>query len=108
MHYIKSKLQTLMTATFYITDSLSRLVVFDKVHKTQFVFWVVAPCSLVEVYQRFRGPCCLHHQGDDNQKTAIFVLTAVRASSPTKIQFDLHAALEITSGQLGQERISPD
>jgi hypothetical protein len=28
------------------------------------VFWVVAPCSLVEVYQRFRGPSCLHHQGD--------------------------------------------
>jgi hypothetical protein len=27
-------------------------------------FWVVAPCSLVEVYQRFRGPCCLHHQSD--------------------------------------------
>jgi hypothetical protein len=23
------------------------------------VFWVVAPCSLVEVYQRFRGACCL-------------------------------------------------
>jgi hypothetical protein len=21
------------------------------------VFWVVAPCSLVQVYQRFRGPC---------------------------------------------------
>jgi hypothetical protein len=29
------------------------------------VFWVVAPCSLVEDYQRFRGPCCLHHQGDE-------------------------------------------
>jgi hypothetical protein len=29
------------------------------------VFWVVAPCSLVEVYQRFSGPCCLHHQGDE-------------------------------------------
>jgi hypothetical protein len=29
------------------------------------VFWVVAPCSLVEVYQSFRGPCCLHHQGDN-------------------------------------------
>jgi hypothetical protein len=28
------------------------------------VFWVVALCNLVEVYQRFRGPCCLHHQGD--------------------------------------------
>jgi hypothetical protein len=30
------------------------------------VFWVVAPYNLVEVYQRFRGPCCLHHQGDDD------------------------------------------
>jgi hypothetical protein len=30
------------------------------------VFWVVAPCSLVEVYQRFRGPCFLHHQGDES------------------------------------------
>jgi hypothetical protein len=27
------------------------------------VFWVVAPCSQVEVYHRLRGPCCLHHQG---------------------------------------------
>jgi hypothetical protein len=25
------------------------------------VFWVVPSCSLVEVYQRFRGPCCLYH-----------------------------------------------
>jgi hypothetical protein len=23
------------------------------------VFWVVAPSSLVEVYQRFRGACCI-------------------------------------------------
>jgi hypothetical protein len=29
------------------------------------VFWVVAPCGLVEVNQRFRVPCCLHHQGDE-------------------------------------------
>jgi hypothetical protein len=28
------------------------------------VFWVAAQCSLVEVYQRFRSVCCLHHQGD--------------------------------------------
>jgi hypothetical protein len=40
------------------------------------VFWVVAPCSLIEVYQRFRGPCCLHHQGPaTTQKTAIFKIT---------------------------------
>jgi hypothetical protein len=25
-------------------------------------FRVVVPCILVEVYQHFRGPCCLHHQ----------------------------------------------
>jgi hypothetical protein len=30
------------------------------------VFWVVAPCSLVEVNQCFRGGCCLYHQGDDH------------------------------------------
>jgi hypothetical protein len=28
------------------------------------VFCVVTPCSLVEVYRRFRGASCLHHQMD--------------------------------------------
>jgi hypothetical protein len=28
------------------------------------VFWVVTPCNLVEIYRRFRGTCCPHHQGD--------------------------------------------
>jgi hypothetical protein len=28
----------------------------------------VAPCSLVEVYQRFRTLYCLHHQGDDGDR----------------------------------------
>jgi hypothetical protein len=32
------------------------------------VFWVVAPCSVVEVYQRFRDAYCLHHQGDDGAR----------------------------------------
>jgi hypothetical protein len=31
------------------------------------VFWVVVPCSLVEIYHRFRGLCCLHHQGDHDR-----------------------------------------
>jgi hypothetical protein len=30
------------------------------------VFWVAAPCSLVEVYQSFRGPCNLHHYDYDD------------------------------------------
>jgi hypothetical protein len=29
------------------------------------VFWVVAPCSLVEIDRRFRDAYCLHHQGND-------------------------------------------
>jgi hypothetical protein len=29
------------------------------------VFWVVAPYTLVESYQRFGGACCRHHQGDE-------------------------------------------
>jgi hypothetical protein len=26
------------------------------------VFWVVAPCGLVEIHWHFRGACCLNHQ----------------------------------------------
>jgi hypothetical protein len=33
--------------------------------KKMAVFWVVAPCSLVETYRRFRGACCLHNQEID-------------------------------------------
>jgi len=28
------------------------------------IFWVIRPCSVVVGYQRFRGPCCLHLQGE--------------------------------------------
>jgi hypothetical protein len=59
------------------------------------VFWVAAPCSLVEVYQRFGGPCCLHHQDDVGskllhsatiQKTAIFIIAAMRTSNPNLLR----------------------
>jgi hypothetical protein len=36
--------------------------------KKMAVFCVVAPCRLVNVYQRLRGTCCLHLQGDGNSK----------------------------------------
>jgi hypothetical protein len=29
------------------------------------VLWDVAPCSLVEVYRRFKDDCCLHRLGDE-------------------------------------------
>jgi hypothetical protein len=41
------------------------------------VFWVVAPCSLVEVYGRFRGPCCLHHKGDKSSSGYLLGCCAV-------------------------------
>jgi hypothetical protein len=34
------------------------------------VFWVVALCSLVEVYRRFRGFCCLHNRPHDGRQQA--------------------------------------
>jgi hypothetical protein len=42
------------------------------------VLWVVAPCNLVEVYQLFRGPCCLHHQG--NEALITLMMEAARTS----------------------------
>jgi hypothetical protein len=33
-------------------------------------FLDVASCSLVEVDRRFRGECCLHHQGDDQSTSS--------------------------------------
>jgi hypothetical protein len=41
------------------------------------VFWVLVPCSLVEVYQRFRGPCFLHHQGDVLEVLAASIIRAI-------------------------------
>jgi len=46
------------------------------------VFWVVTPCSVVVVYQRFGGPCCLHLQGDvagmgNNGQFTIYIFSFV-------------------------------
>jgi hypothetical protein len=49
------------------------------------IFWFVVPCSLVEAYQHFRGAFCLHHQNTATQKTAIFILAAVRTSNLTTL-----------------------
>jgi hypothetical protein len=49
------------------------------------VFWVIVPCSLVEVYQCFRGPCCLHYQSHLlNISTVYGVSTQIAAhNNPT-------------------------
>jgi hypothetical protein len=54
------------TAVFWVVAPCSLVEVYRRfrgpccLHNQ--VFWVVAPCSLLEVYRRYRGPCCLHHQ----------------------------------------------
>jgi hypothetical protein len=44
------------------------------------VFWVVVPCSLVEEYQRFRGRCFLHHQGDERWSLSDDISWAMKSS----------------------------
>jgi hypothetical protein len=53
------------------------------------VLWVVAPCSLVEVYQRFRGPCCLHHQGAEYDEYDLLIALMMEAArtSETMVNF---------------------
>jgi hypothetical protein len=34
----------------------------EKYIQFRIVFWDVLPCKII-VYRRFRGTCCLHHQG---------------------------------------------
>jgi len=45
------------------TIHLMRFEVFTPKIQVE-VFWVVTPCSVVVVHQSFRGPCCLHLQGE--------------------------------------------
>jgi hypothetical protein len=42
--------------------------------KFRFVFWDVLPCKII-IDRRFRGTCCLHHQGDliDNYFTRQYI-----------------------------------
>jgi hypothetical protein len=44
------------------------------------VFWVIAPCSLIEIYRRFKGACYLHHQ-------AIVLMMEEASSSETSVNF---------------------
>jgi hypothetical protein len=68
-NYIKNKLKAASTNH---TDILLFILLFLLVSNwfgnkdgKMAVFWVVARCSLVEVYRRFRGTCSFHHRPDD-------------------------------------------
>jgi hypothetical protein len=44
------------------------------------VFWIAAPCSLSEVFQRFRGPYCFHHHGALMMEAASISETSVTST----------------------------
>jgi hypothetical protein len=51
------------------TENLCNISIIFRVRSfSMAVFWVVVPCSVVEVYQRFRSPCCLHHQDQTTRR----------------------------------------
>jgi len=52
-----------------------RVMVFMVTKIQVAVFWVVTMCSVVLEYQHFKGPCCLHLQGEVNG--AVLVLVAL-------------------------------
>jgi hypothetical protein len=44
--------------------------------KFRFVFWDVLPCKII-VDRRFRGTCCLHHQGADLNSIMFLLFTCM-------------------------------
>jgi hypothetical protein len=59
-----------------LSNKLAGFLVLTAASMKMVVFWVLAPCSLVDAYQNFRGTCYLQHQDEDSaatQETAIFI-----------------------------------
>jgi hypothetical protein len=47
------------------------------------IFWVAGPCSLVEVYLRFRGTSCLHHQGSEKVSESDLLIALMMEAAST-------------------------
>jgi hypothetical protein len=54
------------------------------------VFWVVAACSLVEVYRRFRGPCCLHHHNPEDSHLRTHRRENLKSYLLSRLVFKIH------------------
>jgi hypothetical protein len=54
--------------------------------KFRFIFWDVLPCIII-VDRRFRGTCCLHHQGD---RPLLFIILHGSTSQKTNLNFSLY------------------
>jgi hypothetical protein len=56
------------------------------------VFWDVLPCSQIDVDRRFRGACCLHHQGAERtSETSIDIDLTTWQYIPE--DFELHVSI---------------
>jgi hypothetical protein len=71
---------------------LVRFQVLTAANKKLTAFWVVAPCSLVQVYRRFRGASCLHLK-DIIGRTIIALVIQAASASETSVDFhQIHGA----------------
>jgi hypothetical protein len=79
-----------------------RFQVFTAARIKMAIFWVVAPYILVEVYQRFRGACCLHHQGAlmtvaaSTSETSVNVYQTTRCNNPEDSHLHTGVGLVVT------------
>jgi protein subunit release factor A len=65
------------------------------------VFWVVAPCNLVDVYQRFRSACYLHNQGDESSsETSVNFYQTTRRYNPEDSRLQTHRCENLKSYNL--------
>jgi hypothetical protein len=55
------------------------------------VFWVVAPCSLVEIYRRFRGACVLMIEATSISETSINFYQTTRRNNPEDSHLYIHS-----------------
>lgn len=63
---MRIKYKNFTTKIYHSTCEIQvRFQVFTAPRMKIAIFWEVAPCSLVGIARRFRGACCLRHQGDE-------------------------------------------
>jgi hypothetical protein len=62
------------------------------------VLWVVAPCSDMVRYQRFRRTCCLHtHPEKRSSETSVSCHITIRRHNIEDYDFNLHCSEEFNS-----------
>jgi hypothetical protein len=78
-------------------DKLETLRYVADIHIKMAVFWVVAPCRLLQVYQLFRGLYCLHHQGDRPEVQTSETLVNISYTSPHGATTEMTDILIVTT-----------